>query len=123
MREVNARVLGRGLSMVNEHGREWNLNQLLFADDTALVADSEEKLRQLVTEFGRVCERRKLRVNVGKSKVMKCTRRVDGGMMNVMLNGEILEEVDCFRYLGSKVSVDGSVEAEVKSRINEAGKV
>ena len=40
------------------------INQLLFADDTALVADSEEKLCGLVSEFGRVCERRKLRVNV-----------------------------------------------------------
>ena len=46
-------------------------NQLLFADDTALVADSEEKLFRLGSEFGRVYERRKLRVNVGKSKVMR----------------------------------------------------
>ena len=38
----------------------------------------ERKLYQLVTEFGRVCERRKLRVNVGKSKVMRCTRSEDG---------------------------------------------
>ena len=36
---------------------------LLFADDTALVADSEEKLCRLVSEFGIACERRKLRVN------------------------------------------------------------
>ena len=36
------------------------LNQLLFADDTALVAGAEEKLCRLVSEFGRVCERRKL---------------------------------------------------------------
>ena len=50
------------------------LNQLLFADDTALVADSEEKLCRLVNEFGSVCERRKLRVNVGKCKVMRCLR-------------------------------------------------
>ena len=48
------------------------INQLLFADDTALVADSEEKFCRLVNEFGRICERRKLRVNVGKSKVMRC---------------------------------------------------
>ena len=41
----------------------FEINQLLFADDTALVADSEEKLCRLVSEFGRVCERRKLRVN------------------------------------------------------------
>ena len=46
---------------------------MLFADDIALVADSEEKCR-LVSEFGRVCERRKLRVNIGKSKVMRCSR-------------------------------------------------
>ena len=46
------------------------MNQLLFADDTVVVADSEEKLCQVVNEFGRVCKRRKLRVNVSKSKVV-----------------------------------------------------
>ena len=67
VREVNARVLGRGLELVDGSGGSWEVNQLLFADDTALVADSEEKLERLVTEFGIVCERRKLRVNVSKS--------------------------------------------------------
>ena len=52
-----------------------------------VVADSEKKLRQLITEFGKVCERRKLRVNVGKSKVMRCTRNEDGVRLNVTLNG------------------------------------
>ena len=42
-------------------------NQLLFADDTALVADSEEKLCRLVSEFGRVYESIKLRVNIAES--------------------------------------------------------
>ena len=42
------------------------------------MADSEEKLCRLVSEFGRVCERRKLRVNVGKSKVMRCPGMVTG---------------------------------------------
>ena len=60
VREVNARVLGRGLKLVNGNDKEWELNQLLFADDIVVVADSEKKLCQLVTEFGRVCERRKL---------------------------------------------------------------
>ncbi len=66
---------------------EWNLNQLLFEDDTALVADSEGRLRELVEEFGRACKRRKLRVNESKSKVMKCMRMVDDRRMNVALNG------------------------------------
>ena len=54
------------------------INQLLFADDTALVADPEEKLCRMVSEFGSVCERIKLRVNVGKSKVMRCSRYGNG---------------------------------------------
>ena len=62
------------------------------------MADSEEKLCRLVSEFCRVCERRKLRVNVGKSKVMRCCRYGNGDRMHVILNGEPLEEVDCFKY-------------------------
>ena len=88
-----------------------------------VVADSERKLCQLVTEFGRVCERRKLRVNVGKSKVMKCTRNEDGASLNVMLNGEALEEVDQFKYLGSFIAANGGVEADVCHRVNEGSKV
>ena len=48
-------MLGRGLKLVDENDNGWELNQLLF-----VVADAEIKLCQLVTEFGRVCERRKI---------------------------------------------------------------
>ena len=122
VREVNARVLGRGLKLVDGNDNEWELNQLLFADDTVMVADSERKLCQLVTEFGRVCERRKLCVNVGKSIVMRCTRNEDGASLNVMLNGEALE-VDQFKYLGSVIAANGGVEADVRYRVNEGCKV
>ena len=83
------------------------------------MADSEEKLCRLVSEFGRVCEKRKLRVNVGKSKVMRCSRYGNGDRMYVILNGEPLEEVDCFKYLGSQVAVDGGCERDVVHRMNE----
>ena len=73
VREVNVRVLGKGLECKVRMVAGLR-NELLFADDTARVADSEEKLFRLVSEFGRVYERRKLRVNVGKSKVMRCSR-------------------------------------------------
>ena len=86
---------------------------------TALVADTEEKLCRLVSEFSRVCERRKLRVNVGKSKVMRCSRYGNGGRMRVILNGVPLEEVDCFKYLGSQVAADRGFERDVVHRINE----
>ena len=64
------------------------------------MADSEERLRRLVSEFGRVYERRKFRVNVGKSKVIRCSWHSNGGRMCVILNCEPLEEVDYFKYLG-----------------------
>ena len=119
VRQVNASVLGHGLGLVDERDYMWELNQLLFADDTVFVADSEEKLCRLVEEFGRVCERRKLRVNVGKSKVMRCTRGEGGVRMNVCLNGEVLEEVDQFKYLGSVIVANGGIEADVSHRVNE----
>ena len=59
-REKNVRVLGKGLELLSANGGRFEINQLLFADDTALVADSEEKLCRLMSEFGRVCERGKL---------------------------------------------------------------
>ncbi len=52
-REVSTRFLGRDLSMVTDDRREWNVNPLLFADDTALMDDLEQRLRQLVDDFGR----------------------------------------------------------------------
>ena len=55
-----------------------------------------------MSEFGRVCEKRKLRVNVGKSKVMRSSRYGNGDRMHVILNGEPLEEVDCFKHVGRK---------------------
>ena len=68
---------------------------------------------------GRVCERRKFRVNVGKSKVIRCSRYGNGGRLHVRLNGETLEEVDCFKYQGLQESADGGCERDVGHRMNE----
>ena len=58
VRVVNERVLGKVLERLSVNGGRLEINQLLFPDDTALVADSEEKLCRLVDEFGRSYERR-----------------------------------------------------------------
>ena len=57
------------MELLSANGGRFEINQLLFADDTALVADSEDTLCRLVSEFGRVCERRKLRVNEVRVKL------------------------------------------------------
>ena len=58
-------------------------------------------------------------MNVGKSKVMRCSRYGNGGRVHVILNGEPLEEVDCFKYLGSQVAADGGCEWAVVRGMNE----
>ena len=63
-----------------------------------------------------VCE---LRVNVGTSKVLRCLRYGNGDQMHVILNIKPLEEVDCFKYLGSQVAADGGCERDVVHTMNE----
>ena len=53
------------------------------------------------------------------SKVMRCSRYGNGDRMHVILNCEPLEEVDCFKYLGSQVAADGGCERDVVHRMNE----
>ena len=72
-----------------------------------------------MNEFGTECERRKLRVNVGKRKVMMCSRYGNRGRMHVILNDEPLEEVEPFRYLESQVAADGGCERDVVHRMTE----
>ena len=55
-----------------------------------------------MSEFGRVCERKKLRVNVGKSKFMKCSKYGNGGRLQWGLNIEPLEEVDMLSTWGKR---------------------
>ena len=52
---MNVRVLEKGLELLSANDGRSEINQLLFADDTTLVADLEEKLCRLVSEFVRVC--------------------------------------------------------------------
>ena len=81
-REVNARALGKRLERLSANGDMFEINQLSFSDDTTLVANSEGNCK-LVSDFGRVCEKIKLRMNVGKSKVMRCSRCVNVDRMHV----------------------------------------
>ena len=72
-----------------------------------------------MSEFGRVCEGRKLRVSVGRSEVMRCSRYGNAGRMHVILNREPLEEVNSYKYLWSQVAADEGCERDVGHRMNE----
>ena len=76
------------------------INQLLFADDSALADDSVEKLNRILSGFEKVSQKRNLKVNVGKISD-KCS--TFGGQESIILrlNGVEIEEVNEFMYSGS----------------------
>jgi hypothetical protein len=106
----------------SDNDGKWQLNQILYTDDTTLVADKESKLQSLVTEFGKIYERRKLPGNAAKSKVMRVTRRGNSDNINITVNG-VRMEVECFGYLGVNVDRDGGMKSEMKYRASEEDKV
>ena len=99
------------------------MNQLLYADDTVLFRNFRENLQRLLNEFDNECKRRKLKVNLGKSQGMVCRRAERGEHLDLSLNGEILEEVDSSKHLGSVERKNGGVVDDMISRVNEGAKV
>ena len=83
-------VLGKGLELLNVNCGRYEVTLQLFAHDTALVADSDGKLCRVVSEFGRACESRKLRVEVGNSKHIRYSRYGNGGQLHAIPNGKPL---------------------------------
>ncbi len=74
MRKMKSKVGIIGARM-KLNGVDWSVVACLFVDDTVLLAESERELQRVVDQFHRVCSRRKLRVNSGKSKVMVFERK------------------------------------------------
>ncbi len=102
----------------------------LCADDTVLLGESEV-LQRIVDEFDRVCKRRKLKVNAGKSRVMVFERarkqtinfakpfRVRSEAIlecKIWLGRERMEAVNEFKYLGTILCKHGSMEGEIRER-------
>ena len=123
MKEIREKVGVVGVTLQDERRNiEWKVGCLMFADDTVLLGDSEEKLERLVQEFGRVCQSRKLSVNETKSNFMKIEKNGEGYGVNISLNGRRMEEDETYRYQGVDISSDGGMAEEVNHRITEAKK-
>ena len=94
-----------------------NLNNIRYADDTVLIADTEEKLQALVQALVRASGERGLNLNVSKTKVMVISKEDDNIEANIRVNGQVLEQVEKYKYLGSVVSRDARCVDEIKQRI------
>ena len=87
-----------------------NINNLRYADDTTLIADSEEQLKSLLVKVKEESEKIGLKPNIQKTKIM-----ASGPITSWQTDGETMETLTDFIFLGSKITVDGGGSHEIKS--------
>ena len=90
---------------------------------TVLVAERREHLQHIASWFERACDSMGLKINVGKSKMLTIKKDQMGSCEKVRVNGEELQEVDKFKYLGVMISTDGGMGEELAHRVLEGRKV
>ena len=96
----------------------WNINNLRYADDTILMAESEEELKSLLMKAKEESENVGLKVNIQKTKIM-----ASGPMTSWEIDEETVETVSDFILGGSKITADGDCSHEIKRHILLGSKV
>ena len=85
------------------------INNLRFADDTTLMAESEEELKSLLMKVKEESKKAGLKLNIQITKIM-----VSGPITSKQIDGETMETVTDFIFLGSKITSDGDCSHEIK---------
>ena len=86
-----------------------NINKLRYADDTTLMAESEEELKSLLMKVKEEREKVGLKLNIQKTKIT-----ASGPITSWQIDGETVETVANFIFLGSKITADGDCSHEIK---------
>ena len=89
-----------------------NINNLRYADDTTLMAESEEELKSLLMKVKEESEKVGLKLSIQKTKIM-----ASSPITSWETDGETLETVADFIFLGSKITADGDCSHEIKRRL------
>ena len=94
-----------------------NINNLRYADDTTLMAESVEELKSLLMKVKEESEKVGLKFNIQKMKIM-----ASGPITSWQIDGEAMETVTDFIFLGSKITADSDYSHEIKRRLLLGGK-
>ena len=89
-----------------------NINNFRYADDTILMAESKEELKSLLIKVKEKSEKVGLKLNIQKSKITAF-----GPITSWQIDGETVETVTDFFYLGSKITADGDCSHGIKRRL------
>ena len=89
-----------------------NIDNLRYADDTTLMAESKEELKSLLMKVKEDSEKVGLKINIQKMKIM-----ASGLITSWQIDGETMEKVTDFLFLGSKITTDGNCSHEIKRHL------
>ena len=89
-----------------------NINNLRYADDTTFTVESEEQLKSLLVKMKEKSEKAGLKLSIQKMKIMASSPITSG-----QTDGEKMETVTDFIFLGSKITMDGDCSHEIKRRL------
>ena len=92
------------------------LSDIRFADDQGMVASTEMGLQKLMDKLNDTAKKFNMKINVQKTKTMVVCRD-GGGVVNISIDGQRIEQVGKFKYLGSIISEDGRSLIDIKARI------
>ena len=95
-----------------------NINNLRYADDTTLMAESEEELKYLLMKVKEESEKVGLELKIQKTKIM-----ASSPITSWQIDGETVETVRDFIFLGSKITADGDCSHEIKDAYSLEGKL
>ena len=95
-----------------------NINNLRYADDTTLMAESEEEIKSLLMKVKEESEKVGLKLNIQKTKIM-----ASGPITSWQIDGEAVETVADFIFLGSKITADGDSSLKLKDAYSSEGKL
>ena len=96
------------------------VSNLRYADDTALTAESGPELQRIATRVNEAGKAFGMKMNVKKTKTMIISKKAVVPRVNIELDGQVLEQVSCFTYLGQTITEDGKCDEEIKRRIGQA---
>ena len=97
-----------------------NINNLRYADDTVLLAESEENLQEIMDEVNTAGKKFNMKMNAKKTKTMIITKKDEKPKILTTIDDTDIEQVTHFTYLGQEMTEDGRCESEIKRRISIA---
>ena len=97
------------------------INKLRYADDTVLLAETEEDLQEILNEVNRIGKTFVMKINAKKTKTMSVSKHVILTKVSLKIDGDIIKQTDNYTYVGQTITSNGKCDDEILKIFEIAG--